>query len=938
VLTIFSQGVLQNRRRSSQFGATPTEEQVRHSSPPSAPPQIPSQKLEISPVNHDDWALPYGTPRDEKKPDWEATLPSANNRVFISNRLSDSPSTARYEAPRDQPESFPALAPSVGQEFKRNEEQSQSLPDAASIVEPLKADHQTLKTLEQIDADPSSKSQESRVPLAIAAGVPIAGAAILAEHNHLSAEYADIDKSNTVAAPHDNNSLISNVSSPSPNPADTEERSRSISPPRRSISNQTGREDANAPAYAQHFPPTKADEAEVERSQAEAAQGDEQLPTYEQPSVSGRDAPSRLGENPQIVPVADLSSQRRNEGKPIQARPFSFAGPEALNRRTGDTPNSTLIGSSLSKQETNVEVAEVNDDSDGAKNPKSFHRPFGTGQEPRVHEHPAYRSPDLTDRSRMYSTENPLPSARRDQASPVPGQYPPASQQRSPQEGEEGYRIPGPYVQSYRSPTGRQHAAPFDARERQTQSAQGPPRSPGSASRSPQGVTQPNMAALHGRDMGPPVQRPEQQRTKSRGFGGFFKREKSHTGEQSQPKPGKKARRESFFTSRQNSISSQGSRLGSLRQTSSREQPYRQSSNESPSQRRTSKDLLRASTGVDDESGRKKRFSGMGGFFGKSSSNAQKGGVMNTYHQNAPMQQDACQETHQQQIQNVATSGPGRPLSGRPVNEPPYHLQTTNSYQTGNPGPIGGYDGSNNNRQYPVSAFPHGPDSVLPSRGAPSHMQNTTQDRGFVQNPTGAYSATSQPSQSFDSRPQDLRINTNPPSTYLPKPTPTSRMRTQSPNNNSYTLPYPTTRAPNSAGAAPPTNRAIDLHKRSRSPKLGRHSSSEDLTQRSSDPAANLGTFASGAKSRSPHGQDDGGVVQEKPWAISLPTEQDGEGNGKVLRRSESAGNRNLGGFPVAELPGSKAAGYESEEEIFMSATAMPGEWMPDAAYVRYDD
>lgn len=761
--------------------------------------------------------------------------------------------------------------------------------------------------------------------------MPIAGAAIITEHNHLSADHADIDNSNSLVAPHDTHSVISNVSSPSPNPADTEERSRSISPPRRSISNQTGRDDANAPPYTQHFPPTKADEAEVERSQAEAARGDEQLPTYEQPSVPGRDLLSRLGENPQIVPVADLSSQRRDEGKPIQARPFSFAGPEALDRRTADSPGASLIGGTLSKQATNVEVVEVNDDSDGARNSKSFHRPFGVGQEPRVHEHPAYRTPDLTDRSRMYSTENPLPSARRDQASPVPGQYPPASQQRSPQEGEEGYRIPGPYVQSYRSPTGRQNFAAFNPGENQTQSAQGPPRSPGNANRVAQGVEQPNMAALHGRDMGPPAPRPEQERSKSRTFGGFFKREKSHTGEQTSSKPAKNVRRESFFNSRQNSISSQGSKLGSLRQAPSREQPYRQNSNEPPNQRRTSRDVMRSSTGVDEESGRKKRFSGIGGFFGKSSSNAQRGGNMSTHHQNAPMQQSAYQDTRQQQqgvpqqqIQHAAPLGQGRPLSGRPVDEPPYHLQTTNSHRSDSAGPIGGYDGSND-RQYPVSAFPHGPDSVMPNRGAlASHRQSPDHDRGFVQNPTGAYSAAPQPPQPFDHRPQDLRINTGPNSAHL---------RTQSPNN-SYTHSYPTTRAPNSAGAAHPTNRAIDLHKRSRSPKLGRHSSSEDLTQRATenDPVARLGTFEGKAR-----GSDasQGEVVQEKPWAISLPTDET-EGRRKVLHRSESAGNR-YGG--VAELPGSKALGYESEEEIVMSATALPGdEWMPDAAYVKYDD
>lgn len=451
------------------------------------------------------------------------------------------------------------------------------------------------------------------------------------------------------------------------------------------------------------------------------------------------------------------------------------------------------------------------------------------------------------------------------------------------------------------------------------------------------------MAALHGRDMGPPAQRPERERSKSRTFGGFFKREKSHTDEQNLSKPAKKVRRESFFTSRQNSISSQGSRLGSLRQTPSREQPYRQNSNEAVNQRRTSRDLLRRSTGIDDESGRKKRFSGIGGFFGKSSSNAQRGGAMNTLHQNAPMQQTVYQDTRQQhsqgvpqqQIQHAVTSGPGRPLSGRPVNEPPYHLQTTNSYQTGNVAPIGGDDGSND-RQYPVSAFPHGPDSVMSGRGGPSpYMQSPNQDRGFVQNPTGAYSSTAQPSQPFDQRPQDLRINTGPNSNYLSAPA-TTAIRTQIPNNNSYMHNYPSTRAPNSAGAGTqPTNRAIDLHKRSRSPKLGRHSSSEDLTQRSHDPAANLGTFSS--KSRSPQAADD--VAQEKPWAISLPTDADEPR--KVLQRNESAGNR--GAFPVAELPGSKANGYESEEEIVMSATAMPGDlWMmPDAmdyAHGRYDD
>lgn len=45
--------------------------------------------------------------------------------------------------------------------------------------------------------------------------------------------------------------------------------------------------------------------------------------------------------------------------------------------------------------------------------------------------------------------------------------------------------------------------------------------------------------------------------------------------------------------------------------------------------------------------------------------------------------------------------------------------------------------------------------------------------------------------------------------------------------------------------------------------------------------------------------------------------------------RRESARDRGTPGM-IAELPGSRAEGYESEEEIPMSATAYPGqEWMP---------
>ena len=224
------------------------------------------------------------------------------------------------------------------------------------------------------------------------------------------------------------------------------------------------------------------------------------------------------------------------------------------------------------------------------------------------------------------------------------------------------------------------------------------------------------------------------------------------------------------------------------------------------------------------------------------------------------------------------------------------------------------------------------------NRGLPSTTQGPVgQGRGFVQNATGGFSAhPSQDIPAFDQRPSDLRINTGPKSNLPLGPTPTSAaaMRTQSPS--AYTHSFPSTRAPNSAGTGmPATTRAIDLHKRSRSPRLGRRGSSEDLTQRNTnDPAAGLGTFSS--KSRSPNTADREDAAQEKPWAISLPT--DAEENAKytrTLQRSESAGNR--GG--AVELPGSKAPGDESDEDLNLSANAIPGSWdAMDLGYGHWDE
>jgi hypothetical protein len=179
------------------------------------------------------------------------------------------------------------------------------------------------------------------------------------------------------------------------------------------------------------------------------------------------------------------------------------------------------------------------------------------------------------------------------------------------------------------------------------------------------------------------------------------------------------------------------------------------------------------------------------------------------------------------------------------------------------------------------------------------------------------------------------------------------------------------------AATSPPNHDAhvVSLHKRARSPKMGRRSSSEDLgylqPSDSGTPVSGLGTFSN--KKVSPVGgiprpdQD-----QEAPFRIDIPGEPGEEERRRSMRQkliehggvsaeknntqqnpaqtvaermtgpqmsvrameqakkqsptSTTASHPSGKGF-VAELPGSKAEGYESDEEVQMSATAYPGMW-----------
>ena len=138
---------------------------------------------------------------------------------------------------------------------------------------------------------------------------------------------------------------------------------------------------------------------------------------------------------------------------------------------------------------------------------------------------------------------------------------------------------------------------------------------------------------------------------------------------------------------------------------------------------------------------------------------------------------------------------------------------------------------------------------------------------------------------------------------------------------------------------------AIDLHKRSRSPRNGRRESFDSPEERinAHDPASRLGTFSDTHRSRSQRGASgDNDEGQEKPWKIDLPVAGDphrrAAGTTHELPPTWAAA-ANTNANPPVELPGGPDA-PDSDEEIVMSSTAWPGqEWIPEMqAYGHWDD
>jgi len=796
-------------------------------------------------------------------------------------------------------------------------------------------------------------------------------------------------------------SSVSNISSITPSPGQDDihlQVARTVSP-----ETDIDRHTESVPSYSS-VAASKEAEAANERADNESShETQEGLPLYSTYADGNqRQGRSLSRPNAQIVSAVDLSDKRPDMAISNIHRPFSFFGTESLTapQRGQSTPlpfqDVESERSKTVRRDTDQLRRDNESDLSRKQSSRSYSRPFGGDEN--MTKHAAYPPQDHLplDRGQVYATENPLPSARRPTEDINKWREQTLAAQPIREE-EEHYRIPGPYGQEYRSP--KQVFIPFDERE-QAQPPQQQPTENGviqqtqsnqeqstenalgqqshmPAAKSPDPYQSP--PALQQPTMNPPPV-PDTERPRSRTLGGLFASRSKSRSNISRDEPYDEvdaySKRNSIFrrNSRNDSLTSQKSSLHESRDQIGR---LPSSDNINRSKRRLSRDMLRSNTSSpvhtkevssQQQEGKKTRFSGLGNFFKGTSKTTGKLQRASTL----PLDSGYDERPNQPQQQQP-----------RPVIMPGTwpSQQRLDSYQQERPGFQ--QPGAGDNQP----------------RGSSPLNNHHNQARQHLPTPQDY---RPQPSP----RPSDLRINTSNDNaaarSALPNTAPVNSSSYHNPlTQTSRDIPYasPITAKPYSPSlphkpastatvvprsATSPAPHVADLHKRSRSPRLGRRASSdEDLTAPQADPANTLGTFSN--KKISPAG----GVPrpendQETPYRIDLPSDGTESRKSRLvkqalieranmkkttgpnspnqsrhtpttvadrmmgphkereqrsvspMRRGASAANGNgravrsrNDGF-VAELPGSKANGYESDESPMMSATAYPGqEWMP---------
>ncbi|OAL27310.1 hypothetical protein AYO22_03585 [Fonsecaea multimorphosa] len=1127
-------GTLANRRKST--GPLPDEpedlaslSQPRDSTTFDGPPQIP---LNITPASPNDWfSNPElkrsltGDLHQIRQPETSASpiapesqtstrselehikvLPgggSTSSGTPVVPVLAHSPAISALDSDQEQHQDNGMPSRSVSQ-LTRPTDQS-PIESPVRDIERTKSQRERPANQHQVNAIESG----GLAPNALAAPKPFAE-----HHDGSASDVHSSDRSLQVPQVR-RRSIVSDVSSASPSPGPGAElqyarRSVSLSPADEAPVDQIPAPFGEPTTQPENRFQSMAAGAVLNQTSLDAEERPTEPPTGASQSPAIQDELSHvqdskpLGEDIQPHPVVEPPAQQpalqheqtRENYSTGQHRPFSFAGIEGIGAihqleqihepdlsRIPSQPMSPISqgqsSAGLSKEMSQVSVEEVTDQANapGQRISRSYSRPFGV--DPNVGNHPALRATEPEqppkDRAQMYSTESPLPSARRPQEEldrlrqPKGQQQIPVMHQHQPSLDEE-YRIPGPYVQEYRSP--KQISAPKSGRSSVQVLPNGPPlpsalRSQQYSSQiSPQShpgptsnvsVERPNRQSYHEQSSYKPgaaahieydvksgqfptqpgaqsfqqhrqsmisspapatqpessqlaVPEPQAERKKSR-LGKLFgvssqsrsKLQKQKVGSPvdvggviPKEKRGSFLRRTDSMSSEQSGQYSRQDQLGHL-----------PSSNiQSHSARRQSKDLLRAPTPEPGEraaEGKKKRFSGFGSNLFKSSSSNTRAATAPT--PSSQTQAHGEHTTTQRVISPEPYSAPGQ----RVTSPEPYSAQTPYGQYPAGPGSY--FQQAPGQSQYPqpqISQYQKVPSAYQHQSQATSHPypgQTPQSPPPGHQQTVGSYPSSVSPYMNPNqSRPSDLRIDTsggNRTQYYAPATAPAqgySRPMSyaSTPYNQNPSPGVTNTSGPTSAPLGQPTpppqqdprTHVIDLHKRSRSPRLGRPGS-DDLDSNRQRGTQNisvnnmLGTFSS--KKISPVGgikrpDDD----QERPFAITVPgLEDDGNERRKkqLLRerieggtaRSETPVSLASSGHPehmttgtgqgldrnvsvlegshnpasprearrssardkttpgmLAELPGSKAEGYESEEEIPMSATAYPGqEWMP---------
>ncbi|RMZ86484.1 hypothetical protein DV736_g6291, partial [Chaetothyriales sp. CBS 134916] len=595
-------------------------------------------------------------------------------------------------------------------------------------------------------------------------------------------------------------------------------------------------------------------------------------------------------------PVADAQSLARTQTSkhtPPLTRPFSLPG--SLD------PTSPTLPPRPVSQTVTMSGSQVNVDRPNAPPGPSLATDC-------VRDQLAPGPPTETvDPGQLPKTASPLPSARRPQAGFEKPRVPERPRPVEPDD-EELYRIPGPYHHEFRSP--RQSSKPVSLPQL-NQDQQGPWSSYQPLvhdNQQQQYVQQAPAPATHQNPL-PPL--PDGGRRKS-AIGSLFRsRSKREKHEQA--------------TLYQDSPASQHSayaRTGEF---------VAHTPTSEIKQRRLSKDPTSALASPSPEQGeaKKKRFSAL---FSRGSKSGQ-------------------------------STRPPQRASTLPIYSTPPHTQENATAGPPNEGNNGAYppDQQFRGAPQPVARFspPHQDEEAY----WPSHTQPYASSHMYYQQPSRATTLRIDTTNSGQShRPIAA---TAPPQSHAPRDisyrsqayvSPTKRNHANTTNISTN----PTTTVPRG-----PSPHVVDLHKRSRSPKLGPYTDdAEPDDAQAMTSVGGLGTFSN--KKISPVG----GVPrpaedQEAPFRITLPGEPADEEHrpSKQTLIEQGGGGAGATGNPpattwpvtnpnsaaaqshpatttptattthnpsstfVAELPGSRATGYESDDDVQMSATAYPGQW-----------